>query len=124
MADFAASNFNFVQIYYFRLIVDDSTQAAPPHIAFAMTDILNIVHRAFSEQEAWGHALFQLPLFMVGIETNDRIHREWIISKMSNLRFRVALSQVISIQDRSGSRLSIARVRQILEGSSRSDVLA
>ncbi|KAJ5852354.1 uncharacterized protein N7529_011739 [Penicillium soppii] len=86
---------------------------------FAMTSLMNIAHRAFGEQDPWGHELFQLPLFMTGIETKDRIHVEWIISKMSRLRFRTALSEIISIQDRMGRRLSMARVKQILEDLAR-----
>ncbi|KAL2826995.1 hypothetical protein BDW59DRAFT_160575 [Aspergillus cavernicola] len=117
-ADAAVSNFYFVKLYYFRLTLSDSdcTQESPPHIIFAMTNLMNIAHRAFSEQDAWGHEIFQLPLFMAGIETNDQIHVEWIISKMSRLRFRTALSRIISIQDQIGGRLSIARVRQTIGG--------
>jgi hypothetical protein len=118
-SDTAVSGFYFVQLYYFRLTLSDYTQESPPHIMFAMTSLMNIAHRAFGEQDPWGHELFQLPLFMTGIETKDRIHVEWIISKMSRLRFRTALSEIISIQDRMGRRLSMARVEQILEDLAR-----
>lgn len=112
----AVASFYFVKLYYFRLTLSNFSQPTPPHITSVMSDLMSIAHRAFGEQDTWGHELFQLPLFMTGLETRDRIHVEWIISKMSRLRFRKSLSQIISIQDRTGSRLSIHRIRQSLQG--------
>lgn len=120
-ADAAVISLYFVKLYHFRLTLSDYTQATPPHIILAMTELMNIAHRAFGEQDYWGHEVFQLPLFMAGVETKDRIHVEWILSKITRLRFRTALSQIISIQDLTGARLSIARIRQILEGPVISD---
>ncbi|KAL4862779.1 hypothetical protein BDV12DRAFT_190165 [Aspergillus spectabilis] len=113
-AQAAVCFFYFVQIYYFRLTAPDSTQATPLHITLAMANTMNIVHQAFSQQEMGASELYQLPLFMVGIETRDQIHADWIQSRMSRLRFRSALSQIRSLQEKSGSRLSISDVREIL----------
>ncbi|KAL4864813.1 hypothetical protein BDV12DRAFT_205514 [Aspergillus spectabilis] len=117
-AEAAVINFYFVKLYYFRLTVSDYTEPTPPHIMLAMTELISMAHRAFRGQGHWGHEIFQLPLFMAGIETKDPIHVEWIISKLSTLqvRFRTALSQIILIQGQTGSRLSVAHIRQILEG--------
>lgn len=110
----AVANSYFMKTCYFRLTLSKFSQPTGPHITSVMSDLMSIAHRAFGEQDTWGHELFQLPLFMTGLETRDRIHVEWIISKMSRLRFRNALSQIISIQDRIASRLSIHRFRQSL----------
>jgi hypothetical protein len=111
----AVTNFYFVKLYYFRLTLSDFSQPTPPRIISIMSDLMSTAHRAYGEQDTWGHELFQLPLFMTGLETRDRIHVEWIISKMSRLRFRTALSQIISIQDQTGRRLSIHRIKQTLQ---------
>lgn len=119
----AVTNFYFVKLYYFRSTLSDLSQATPPHIISIMSDLMNIAHRAFGEQDTWGHELFQLPLFLTGLETRDRIHVEWIVSKMSRMRFRTALSQILSIQDRTGSRLSMHRIRQTLQGLTGEEIL-
>lgn len=114
-ADVAVVNFHFVKLYYFRLTLSDFSQPTPPHITSVTTELMNIAHRAFGEKDAWGHELFQLPLFMTGLETRDPIHVEWILSKMSRLRFRAALSQITSIQNQFGSRLSVHQIRKSLQ---------
>ncbi|KAL3457757.1 hypothetical protein BJX64DRAFT_280354 [Aspergillus heterothallicus] len=119
VAEAAVVSFYFVKLYYFRLTLSDAQRTEPsqPHILLAMTELLNMAHRALSEQGHWRYEIFQLPLFMAAIETKDRIHVEWIVSRMSALRFRMAVGEIIRVQDQRGSRLSIAQIRRILEGS-------
>jgi hypothetical protein len=115
VAEAAVISFYFVQLYYFRLTLEDWIVPAPPHIILTLAELMSLAHRALSEQDHWGHGIFDLPLFMAAIETKDRIHVEWIIPRISTMRFRTALNQVIVLQDQTATRLSIARIRRILE---------
>ncbi|KAL3443955.1 hypothetical protein BJX65DRAFT_311433 [Aspergillus insuetus] len=115
VAEVAVISFYFVQLYYFRLTINNGTAPTPPYIMLTLAELMSLAHRALNEQDHWGHGIFDLPLFMAAIETKDRIHVEWILPRISTVRFRTALSQVIFIQDQTGNRLSIARIRRILE---------
>ncbi|KAJ0414040.1 hypothetical protein BJY00DRAFT_321408 [Aspergillus carlsbadensis] len=118
VAEAAVLSFYFVQLYYFRLTVGEGAQPSPPHIMLMLAELMNLAHRALSEQHDWGHGIFDLPLFMAAVETRDQIHVEWILPRITAMRFRTAVGQVLFLQDQTGSRLSIARIKRILEGPS------
>ncbi|KAL3495032.1 hypothetical protein BJX62DRAFT_222816 [Aspergillus germanicus] len=115
VAEVAVISFYFLQLYYFRLTLEDLTVPTPPRIMLTLGELMSLAHRALSEQDHWGHGIFDLPLFMAAIETKDRIHVEWIIPRMGTARFRTALDQVIFLQDQTGTRPSVAHIRRILE---------
>jgi hypothetical protein len=102
-----------MQIYYFRLTLEDNTQPTPPHIINAMTDAMNAAYRTFGRGDL-GYDLFRMPLFMVGIETRDQIHVKWILTWLSSLRMGIALQQIIAIQQQTSVRLGMGQVRRIL----------
>jgi hypothetical protein len=106
VAEAAVISFYFVQLYYFRLTLSSGTAPTPPHISATLAELMSLAHRALNKQDHWGHGIFDLPLLMAAIETKDRIHVEWILPRISAMRFRTALSQVIFLQDQTDPRKS------------------
>lgn len=116
IANTAVTHFYFMQLYYFRLIVSDLAQPTPPHTMYSYCydkPDEYCLPRLGPAPKVRSHAMFRLPLFMVGIETKDCMHLDWIAT-----RFRTALSQVRSIQEQSKMRVSIVKIRQILQSQS------
>ena len=58
---------------------------------------------------------FHWPLFMAGIETQDSIHREWVMGKLHGARLKMAFERICEIQ-KAGRRIPMPVVRQIMRG--------
>lgn len=116
-ADYMVSFFHALRIYKFRCIHYDGVAAnTPPDIQSSMAAILQVAQRSFSvKQQDQIIGRFQWPLFMVGIETTDGIHKEWIRTKL-NARLSRAFERILEVQDKTGRRISMPLVRQIMCG--------
>ncbi|OBT70780.1 hypothetical protein VF21_10265 [Pseudogymnoascus sp. 05NY08] len=117
-ADYMVSNFYALRIYKFRCFHCDGVFAiTPPEVQSSLTAILQIAQRSFSvKQQSQMIGRFQWPLFIAGIETSDGIHKEWIRTKLKKTRLSCAFKRILEIQDKTGRRVSMPLVRQIMCG--------
>ena len=53
-------------------------------------------------------------MFIAGIETDDGIYREWILSRLAKSRAKQALQQTIELQTTSGKRLRVNEIKNLL----------
>jgi hypothetical protein len=113
-ADYDVILFNALRIYYFRSTIVDLTIESPPDICTALKTLLSIVQRTFAFNGTELHERLQWPLFLAGIETDDMIYREWIISKLTSYRVLGALKSTLEAQRRTGQRMRMTEIRDIL----------
>jgi hypothetical protein len=110
-ADFDIVMFNALQVYYFRSTIDDLGMKTPPNISAALKTLLSIVQRTFTPKDTKYHDRLQWPLFLAGIETDDGIYQEWIMSIMTKGRVLTALHRTLDVQRNSGVRLPMRDIR-------------
>jgi len=126
-ADYDVVLFNSLRIYYFRSTLTDLFLKTPPPISTALKNILAIVQQTFVTNGTELHERLQWPLFLAGIETDDPIYRDWIMSKLTTYRVIEALTRTLEAQHRVGHRLAMVEVKEILHGGngipSQSDIL-
>lgn len=113
-ADYDVVLFNALHIYYFRSTIVDLTMDTPLEICMALKNLLSIVQQTFASNGTELHERLQWPLFLAGIETDDMIYREWIVSKLTSYRVLVALKSTLEAQQRTGKRLKMTEIRNIL----------
>jgi hypothetical protein len=113
-ADYDVVLFMALRIYYFRTTCLEPSVASPLEIETALKNLLSIVQRSFVSSKGQLHDRLQWPLFLAGIETDDGIYKEWILSRITKNRARSALQQTIDIQNSSGKRLGMGEIRTLL----------
>lgn len=86
----------------------------PPAICQALKNLLAVVQQTFASNGTELHERLQWPLFLAGIETDDTIYREWIISKLTSYRVLGALKCTLEAQQTTGKRLRMTEIREIL----------
>lgn len=103
-------------MYYFRVNdLDSSTVEIPPDVQTALTNVLDVIEKTFaSSKNPDLHDRLQWPLFLAGIETRNRIYRNWIVNNISSRRAREALQQTIDHQSCSGKRLAMSVIKALL----------
>jgi hypothetical protein len=95
----------------------------PPEICTALKNLLSIVQQTFAFNGTELHKRLQWPLFLAGVETDDMIYREWIISKLTSYRVLGALKSTLDAQRRTGQRLRMTEIRDILYKDEEADLL-
>lgn len=106
-------SFNALRIYFFRCQVGNSEIETPTKIQAAIQIVLATVHRALKAALASMYPRYQWALFMAGIECKDPMHRNWLVSRLTNTRIKMTLERIISIQEHVLlGRMSIAAVRE------------
>jgi hypothetical protein len=121
-ADYDVVLFNALRVYYFRTILSDLSMETPPEVEAALKSLLFIIDRTFESKNNDLHDRLQWPMFIAGIETNDPIHRNWILSRMTKNRARATLEQTIEIQSFIGKRLAMSDIRALLWDENANDV--
>lgn len=107
-------------IYFFRASLSaEGLQSAlngdtPGTVAASLSSLLKIAHRSFDSLIAGIHERLQWPLFMAGIETQDPIHRSWILSHMRQSALLTALKRVYIEEAKTGCRLSMGSIKETL----------
>jgi len=94
-SDAAVSGLYSVQLYYFRLTLSDRKQESQPHILFAMTILMNIAHRAFGEEDTGATNYSSPPSSWLALKPRSN-SRGVDIARMSRMRFRAALNEIVS----------------------------
>ncbi|KFY49407.1 hypothetical protein V495_00596 [Pseudogymnoascus sp. VKM F-4514 (FW-929)] len=112
-ADLDVILFNALRIYYFRSTIVDLNVETPPEIHAAVKTVLSVTQKSFVARRDEYHDRLQWPLFMAGIETDDGIYREWIVSSLISSHMLVALQRTVEMQITLGQRLEMSAIRQM-----------
>ncbi|KAM3088701.1 hypothetical protein ACMFMG_000331 [Clarireedia jacksonii] len=112
----AATMFYASRIYLKRAM---STFGAsgPPEIAYALSQLLvfaQLICATGLDQPVYE---FQWSLFIAAVETNDKIHREWLNSKITDTRFKYVLQRIFAIQGSGTKGIDLGILRGMLQGS-------
>jgi hypothetical protein len=113
-ADYDVVLFNALRVYYFRATLSDLEVETPPEVETALESLFFAIERTFASKNNDLHDRLQWPMFIAGIETNNRIYGQWILSKITKNRARAALEQTIEAQSLTGKRLTMGEIRALL----------
>jgi hypothetical protein len=113
-ADYDVVLFNALRVYYFRATLSDLEAETPPEVEAALESLFFVIERTFASKNNDLHDRLQWPMFIAGIETNNRIYGQWILSKITKNRARAALEQTIDVQSFTGKRLTMSEIRALL----------
>lgn len=114
-ADYDVVLFHALKVYYFRVNTSDSdTTEIPSDVQLALKNMLDIIQRTFASKSSDLHDRLQWPLFLAGIETDNGIYRNWIVSNITSRRAREALQKTIDHQSCSGKRLAMSVIKALL----------
>lgn len=118
-ADYMVPYFYALRIYSYRCFLEDCSfeVSAPAIIQSCVSSIVQLAQRCLSRGlvEAM-QARFQWSLFMAGIETTDNVYKEWINTKFKSARVSAAFTHIWRLQERSGKRISMSLLSEILGG--------
>lgn len=107
-----ACEFYALRIYCFRSSAVEVQRPTPSNILTAVTRFLAIIHRIWESERR--PCYFDRELFLVGLETEDRIYRDWITDRIGQGQLKNALTRVWQDQDLHHRRLSMCDLRRML----------
>lgn len=108
--------FHALQICWARCTGSSFGSRASPPTERALASLLTLAQRICSRSSPPKFERFHWALFIAGIETNDLLHREWILGKIAGVRLNMAITKVLAAKDRSGT-ISMATIRKLLSGA-------
>ncbi|KAF8858078.1 hypothetical protein BDZ45DRAFT_651788 [Acephala macrosclerotiorum] len=112
-ADSSIAYYHVVHVYLFRCTMNDPGAPCPAEIQTVLSTILNIAHKTFASGD---NALFhriEWPLRITGVETNNKIYREWIQGKLGESSIGTVLDQVLHAQQKIGRRVGVGYMRDV-----------
>ncbi|KAK0759327.1 hypothetical protein N5P37_007515 [Trichoderma harzianum] len=109
--DAAVCEFYAIRLYHFRC---QEVPSPDVRIQDSISSFLQIAHRL--QRMKARYSWFDRSLFLVGIETRDAIHRDWIQGRMIRADLIRALSRVWEGEKMYGRRLSKEYMQVILRG--------
>ncbi len=127
-ADYDVVLYNALQVYFFRTTITDLEMETPREIQLVLEELLRIGRRTFVSNRNELHDRLEWPLFLAGIEIEDKegFKVDWIDARLSR-RPRLALQRIIKLQEYSPGRrvrLEMSRIRNLLNGGIVSDFSA
>ncbi|KAL6800982.1 hypothetical protein GGI42DRAFT_52171 [Trichoderma sp. SZMC 28013] len=109
--DAAVCEFYAIRLYHFRC---QEVPSPDIRVKDSVSSFLQIAHRL--QRMKARYSWFDRSLFLVGIETRDAIHRDWIQGRMIRADLIRALSRVWESERMYGRRLSKEQMQVILRG--------
>ncbi|KAE8326667.1 hypothetical protein BDV39DRAFT_176844 [Aspergillus sergii] len=105
----------YAVILYFLRLRSGQSQSLCPRQVEALRHIMNLSFQAHKYDGEKAMVRIAWPLFMVALETNDHLHREWVLSRFHaisqfGLNFQRAyqfLLHVVDLQSRLGERVDV-----------------
>jgi exosome complex RNA-binding protein Csl4 len=88
---------------------------ASPSTKRALESLLTLAQRICTRGSPPKFEKFHWALFIAGIETNDLLHREWILGEITGVRLNLAIVKVLGVKDRTRT-ISMATIRKLLGG--------
>ncbi|GKT50984.1 sterol uptake control protein 2 [Colletotrichum spaethianum] len=108
-------HYHAVVLEFMRLTRFNDTPMLSGRQRNALREIMNLAFQAFKHEGDESMARIAWPLFMVALETDDLLHREWVLSRFQGMscfgknldRAHVFLKETIEIQARLGRRVDV-----------------
>lgn len=114
-ADILTCEFYGLKINWFRCNDIDTEHPESSNVLNLAKQFLKIAYRIWTF--GCGPCYFDRQLFLVGTETEDLIHRDWIKARLHETQLKGALARVWQEQDILQNRLPMSKLRQILTES-------
>ncbi|KAK1986927.1 hypothetical protein LZ30DRAFT_777930 [Colletotrichum cereale] len=104
-----------VILEFMRLTRFDDTPMLSDRQRSALREIINLAFQAFKHEGDDSMARIAWPLFIVALETDDLLHRDWVLGRFQGMsrfsknldRAHAFLKETIEIQDRLGKRVDV-----------------
>ena len=96
----------------------------PPNVQTALNSLLAIAQRTFSSGQREYSELYRWILFCAGIETQDAIHREWVLSRLPNIMLKRIVGHIVQWQQINGRRMEMTMIRKLLRSRQGPDLPA
>ncbi|RAK98161.1 Zn(II)2Cys6 transcription factor domain-containing protein [Aspergillus ibericus CBS 121593] len=110
------SLFHAVCIYLCRSRSPLGDRPVPTEVQSALSDLITTAHRTISRGSVQLLERFQWSLLILGLETNDPIHWDWVCVNISDSAIREVFRVCLQAKKRSGGRISIATLRELVSG--------
>ncbi|KAK1475187.1 hypothetical protein CTAM01_15692 [Colletotrichum tamarilloi] len=108
-------HYHAVVLEFLRLTRFDATPMLSARQRNALREIMNLAFQAFKHEGDEAMTRIAWPLFMVALETDDLLHREWVISRFQAMsrfsknldRAHVFLKDIIEMQNNLARRVDV-----------------
>ncbi|KAF9870892.1 hypothetical protein CkaCkLH20_11564 [Colletotrichum karsti] len=108
-------HYHAVVLEFLRLTRFNDTPMLSNRQRNALREIMNLAFQAFKHEGDESMTRIAWPLFMVALETDDLLHREWVLSRFQGMsrfgknldRAHVFLKEIIEMQNRLGRRVDV-----------------
>ncbi|EXF75216.1 hypothetical protein CFIO01_12411 [Colletotrichum fioriniae PJ7] len=108
-------HYHAVVLEFLRLTRFDATPMLSARQRNALREIMNLAFQAFKHEGDEAMTRIAWPLFMVALETDDLLHREWVISRFQAMsrfsknldRAHIFLKDIIEMQNRLARRVDV-----------------
>lgn len=110
--DILTCEFYALRIYWFRNNDREVQNMTSPGILGVAARFLTIASRIWDSDRR--PCYFDRELFLVGLETEDRIHRGWIKDRLNQGQLKNALTLVWQEQDKHQTRMAVGDLKRTL----------
>ncbi|OLN96308.1 Sterol uptake control protein 2-like protein 4 [Colletotrichum chlorophyti] len=108
-------HYHAVVLEFLRLTRFNDTPMLSARQRSALREIMNLAFQAFKHEGDEAMTRIAWPLFVVALETDDLLHREWVLSRFQGMsrfgknldRAHVFLKETIEMQNRLGRRFDV-----------------
>ncbi|KAI8255348.1 Sterol uptake control protein 2 [Colletotrichum sp. SAR11_239] len=108
-------HYHAVVLEFLRLTRFNETPMLSTRQRNALREIMNLAFQAFKHEGDESMTRIAWPLFMVALETDDLLHREWVLSRFQGMsrfgknldRAHVFLKEIIEMQNKLGRRVDV-----------------
>ncbi|KAI9726674.1 MAG: hypothetical protein M1834_008939 [Cirrosporium novae-zelandiae] len=112
--DLILAHFHAVHIYNLRYLLPETRNLdTVEKLGVIVQDLLRITQRVIIPRSTTVSTRLQWPLFMAGIETNDKIYLEWIMQKLAGCEYAKILPAALDAQEGSEAKLSMDTIRNL-----------
>ena len=88
----------------------------PPEVQTALSGLVTTAHRTISRGSVQLLERFQWSLLILGLETNDPIHWDWVGKNITDAAIREVFHVCLRAKKQSGGSISMATIRQLVSG--------
>uniref|UniRef100_L2FW23 Zn 2cys6 transcription factor n=1 Tax=Colletotrichum fructicola (strain Nara gc5) TaxID=1213859 RepID=L2FW23_COLFN len=108
-------HYHAVVLEFLRLTRFNETPMLSTRQRNALREIMNLAFQAFKHEGEESMTRIAWPLFMVALETDDLLHREWVLSRFQGMsrfgknldRAHAFLKEIIEMQNKLGRRVDV-----------------
>lgn len=108
--------FYALQIYLLRSRSQGFGGTRSPLIHNALQSLISTAHLALTVGRVQLLERFQWALLIAGVETDDVVHRDWIISNISDPQLEKMLGIILDKKRQLGGEVTMSTIRQMICG--------